>query len=499
MCRNRGIGTMTLPSTRAVADNWTVRLAYPRFGITAKLFIAVLVTNVVTAVAVGFGVRAAFDTGFERYIREREDQRLGRLAEVFANAYRQAGNWEFLRGNDEAWLQLNHLVRPSPREVVTAIPQGGNPLARPANQLLRPPPSVILDNDLRVVAGTADPRLEMKRHPILVEGRQVGWLAAPVRHTPFDVVDRRFQSEQWQASSLVALLAITLATIAAWLLARALLAPVKRIASATRRLADGDYATRVTSSSGDELGRLVDDFNRLGNALEKNETLRRHFMADVSHELRTPIAILKGELEAIEDGVRPADAETIRSLQAEVARLGKLVDDIHDLSLADVGGLAFRFENVDLEPLLHEVVDAARSALEARRLRIEISAPVNEVVVRADPQRLRQLFTNLLANTMRYTHEGGRVRVALRRSENRAIVDWEDSEPGVPVDALPKLFDRFFRVEHSRSRESGGSGLGLAICKSIVDAHGGSIVARASELGGVLVQVQLPMARDPNA
>jgi two-component system sensor histidine kinase BaeS len=222
-------------------------------------------------------------------------------------------------------------------------------------------------------------------------------------------------------------------------------------------------------------------------------------MADVSHELRTPIAILKGELEAIEDGVRPADAETIRSLQAEVARLGKLVDDIHDLSLADVGGLAFRFENVDLEPLLHEVVDAARSALEARRLRIEISAPVNEVVVRADPQRLRQLFTNLLANTMRYTHEGGRVRVALRRSENRAIVDWEDSEPGVPVDALPKLFDRFFRVEHSRSRESGGSGLGLAICKSIVDAHGGSIVARASELGGVLVQVQLPMARDPNA
>jgi two-component system sensor histidine kinase BaeS len=471
-------------------------LTRPRFGITAKLFIAVLFTNVVTAVAVGFGVRAAFDTGFESYIREREEQRLGRLAEVFANAYRQAGNWEFLRGNDEAWLQLNHVVRPSPREMERGFtaPPGGNPLARPANQTMRPPPSLVLDNDLRVVAGSASPQQDMKRRPIVVDGRQVGWLAAPVRHTPFDVADRRFQSEQWKASSLVALMAITLATIVAWLLARALLAPVKRIATATRRLADGDYATRVTSSSGDELGHLVDDFNRLGNALEKNESLRRHFMADVSHELRTPIAILKGELEAIEDGVRTADPETIKSLQAEVARLGKLVDDIHELALADVGGLAFRFEDVKLEPLVVEVVDASRSATESRGLRVEISAPAEEIRVRGDPQRLQQLFTNLLANSVRYTHPGGRLRVSLRRSENRAVVDWEDSEPGVPEEALPRLFDRFFRVEHSRSREGGGSGLGLAICKSIVDAHGGAIVARASSLGGVLVQVQLPLA-----
>jgi len=492
-----------LPGGRAVADNGKVRLFHPilRPGITAKLFVAVLITNVVTAVAVGFGVRAAFDTGFERYIREREDQRLGRLAEVFANAYRQAGNWEFLRGNDEAWVQLNHLVRPSPRDDrLFAAPPGaaGNPIARPANQL-RPPPSLVLDNDLRVIAGTGSTQQEMKRRPILVDGNQVGWLAAPVRHTPFDVVDRRFQAEQWQASSLVALVVITLATFAAWLLARALLAPVKRIAGATRKLADGDYSTRVQSSGSDELSHLIDDFNRLGNALEKNETLRRHFMADVSHELRTPIAILKGELEAIEDGVRPVNPETIKSLQAEVSRLGKLVDDIHDLSLADVGGLAFRFGDVKLEPLVHEVIDASRSTLEARRMRCEVSAPAQEVVVRGDPDRLRQLFTNLLANSMRYTNEGGRLRVALGRSDNRALVEWEDSEPGVPADALPRLFDRFFRVENSRSRESGGSGLGLAICKSIVEAHGGAIGAQASALGGVRVEVQLPLATGSEA
>jgi two-component system sensor histidine kinase BaeS len=239
----------------------------------------------------------------------------------------------------------------------------------------------------------------------------------------------------------------------------------------------------------------VVDIKSLGNALEKNETLRRHFMADVSHELRTPIAILKGELEAIEDGVRAPDRDTIKSLQAEVARLGQLVDDIHDLSLADVGGLSFRFEDAQLEPVVHEILDASRTALDTRRLRLEMSAPVQELRVRADPQRLRQLFSNLLANSIRYTHEGGRVRIALRRTDNRAIVTWEDTEPGVPTDALPRLFDRFFRVEHSRSREGGGSGLGLAICKSIAEAHGGTIVARASELGGVCVEVQLPIAQ----
>ncbi|HET9652940.1 MAG TPA: ATP-binding protein [Usitatibacter sp.] len=474
-----------------------------RFGITAKLFIAVLFTNVVTAVAVGFGVRYAFDSGFERYIREREEQRLTRLADVFANAYRQAGNWEFLRGNDEMWLQLNHLVRPAPHEGERhdrrfAGTPNANPIAR-APGFGRPPPGLVLDNDERIVAGDANPQQELKRRPIVVQGQQVGWLAYPVRVMPFDVLDRRFQQAQWEASSLVALIGIAMAAIVTWFLARGLLAPVKRIAGATRRLADGDYSTRVVSTSGDELGRLVDDFNRLGNALEKNESSRRHFMADVSHELRTPIAILKGELEAIEDGVREPDTATVKSLQAEVARLGKLVDDIHDLALADVGGLAFRFEDVSLEPLVVEIVDASRSCVESRRLDLEVSAPAQEIRVRGDPQRLRQLVSNLLGNTLRYTHEGGKVRVALAKTENRAVLAWEDSEPGVPDAALPKLFDRFFRVEHSRSREGGGSGLGLAICKSIVEAHGGTIAAGGSALGGVRIEVQLPLAQGATA
>jgi two-component system sensor histidine kinase BaeS len=270
---------------------------------------------------------------------------------------------------------------------------------------------------------------------------------------------------------------------------------VKRLASATRKLADGDYRTRVESASSDELGALVDDFNRLGNALEKHESGRRNFMADVSHELRTPLAVLKGELEALEDGVRPFTQATLESLQAEVTTLSKLVADLHDLSLADVGGLAYRFERVDLGKCVAETLHGFQERFSARALRVAADLPPG-VMVRADDARLARVVANLLENAARYTLEGAQVRVSLKRDGNKALLVVEDSGPGVPPELLPRLFERFFRVESSRNREQGGSGLGLAICRSVVEAHGGSIVATPSSLGGLRIELRLPLAEN---
>ncbi len=475
------------------------------FGITPKLFIAVLLTNVITAVAVGLGVRAAFDSGFEAYVQEREAQRLARLSGILADAYRDKGGWDFLQGNDSMWLQLNHLVRPEHPQGFGAPGFAPYPKDDPNAQIRRarpeprPPRALVLDATEKVVVGDADPSAEMKRHAITSNGQVVGWLASPIRQTAFDFADHRFQQQQWRASASVALIAMGLAAIVAWFLARGLLAPVKRLAAATRRLADGEYATRVAATSTDELGRLTGDFNRLGNALEKHEASRRNFMADVSHELRTPLAVLKGELEALEDGVRPMSPETIRSLQAEVGRLGNLVNDIHDLSLADVGGLAYHFQPADLGHLLRDALRHASARLADRGLALDLSLPPQSLYVRGDEARLAQLLGNLVENSLRYTDSGGRVRVSLRREDNQAVIAWEDSKPGVPPDALPRLFERLFRVEESRSRERGGSGLGLAICRSIAEAHGGSIGARASELGGLGVILRLPLAAGPGA
>ncbi len=492
------------------------------FGITSKLFIAVLLTNVITAVAVGLGVRAAFDSGFEAYVQEREAQRSARLTGVLAEAYRERGGWDFLKGNDAEWLQLNRAVRayapgfpsaggehpgswPRTPDRLGSTPfppfskDDPNAPIRRARPEPRPPRALVLDAAEKVVVGDAEPDAEMKRHAISVNGQVVGWLASPVRQTAFDFADHRFQQQQWRASASVALIAMALAAIVAWFLARGVLAPVKRLAHATRKLADGEYATRVAATSTDELGRLTDDFNRLGNALEKHESSRRNFMADVSHELRTPLAVLKGELEALEDGVRPMSAETVRSLQAEVARLGKLVNDIHDLSLADVGGVAYHFKPADLGQMLRDSLRLASGRFAAADLALDVSIPAQPVFVRGDGERIEQLLANLVENSLRYTDSEGRVHVSLRREDNHAVIDWEDSRPGVPAQALPRLFERLFRVEGSRNRERGGSGLGLAICRSIAEAHGGSIVARDSALGGLHVILRLPVSEGPVA
>jgi two-component system sensor histidine kinase BaeS len=422
---------------------------------------------------------------------------------VLGDAYRDQGGWAFLKDNDAMWLQLNHMVRPERRDGGFGAPMRPPPDVNDPNAAIRrprpeprPPRALVYDASQQLVVGDADPAAEMKRHAITVNGRIVGWLAFPVRQTAFDFADHRFQEQQWRASASVALIAMGLAAVVAWFLARGLLAPVKRLAIATRKLADGEYATRVTATSTDELGGLTDDFNRLGNALEKHEASRRNFMADVSHELRTPLAVLKGELEALEDGVRTVSPETIRSLQAEVTRLGKLVNDIHDLSLADVGGLAYHFKPFDLGEALRDAMRLGGARFATAGLALDLAITANPLFVRGDAERLAQLFANLVENSLRYTDAGGRVRVALRREDNHAVIDWEDSKPGVPESALPRLFERLFRVEGSRSRERGGSGLGLAICRSIAEVHGGSIVARASDLGGLRVILRLPLSEE---
>ncbi|HLX23353.1 MAG TPA: ATP-binding protein [Usitatibacter sp.] len=473
-------------------------------GITLKLFIAVLVTNIITAVAVGLGVRTAFTSGFESYIQEREEQRLTRLSTAIANAYRDKGNWDFLQGSDEAWLQLNRESRPDIRrrrppgpEGFDSGPGGSNPRGSATREggFPRPPPAVVLDMRGNVVVGDGVIGGNGKTRPIIVDGQQVGWLSVPVRRPPFEFADRRFQEDQLRAGWIVALCAIAISAVVAWFVARGMLTPVKRLAAATRRLAEGEYSTRVASTSNDEIGRLVDDFNRLGNTLEKNEALRRNFMADASHELRTPIAVLKAELEAIQDGVRAPTPENIKSLQTEVERLGKLVADLHELSLADVGGLAYHFEDLDLAQLVREALDGARERLAARDLELETKIPNTPVRVRADPQRLFQLIANLVENSARYTDPGGKVRVTLGRDARHAHLDWEDSAPGVPAEALGRIFERLYRVEGSRSRDRGGSGLGLAICQSIAQAHGGTIEAHASKLGGLWIELRLPNAK----
>jgi two-component system sensor histidine kinase BaeS len=299
-------------------------------------------------------------------------------------------------------------------------------------------------------------------------------------------------AQQRHALYFAAIAILVVAAIAAATFARLLAAPIRELAQGTHALAAGRYDARITLAQRDELGRLADDFNTLAQTLERNREARKQWVADISHELRTPIAILRAELEALEDGVRTLDANAVSSLSAEVARLATLVDDLYELARSDAGALTYTKQSLDLGSLLEETVAAFRDRYAAAGLSLEL-IPGESATLLADGDRLHQLCSNLLENSLRYTDRDGQVRVALATSQGRVRVTVEDSAPGVPHEALSRLFDRLYRVDPSRSRDTGAAGLGLAICASIVKAHDGTISARHSPLGGVAIDVELPL------
>ncbi|RJG04462.1 sensor histidine kinase efflux regulator BaeS [Noviherbaspirillum sedimenti] len=463
-----------------------------RLGITSKLFFAILLTCVVIALAMAAAMRTSFNQGFLGYLNEQEEQRMETLRPTLANAYAQHGNWDFLRDNPRRWFSL---IRPPGMPASDAVP--GRPrMAPPESDLTGLNLRVsLLDADKKLVIGNPRVSQNAKLKAIDVGGNTVGWVAL----VPFQQVSTgaalRFQEQQLKASSIIGGIAILLAALVAWLLARMFLAPLRHIAASTHRLTTGDYATRVTVASGDELGQLAEDFNHLAVTLGKNEKLRRAFMADVSHELRTPLAVLKGELEALQDGVRPLTSSAIQSLQSEVATLGKLIDDLYELSLSDVGALSYRKSHTDILDVLRMTVDAFQERFAQRSIALEVGIPAHQAAFcHADPNRLRQLFANLLENAARYTDAGGKLVITAALEQRTIRLEFQDTKPGVPDHMLPQLFERFFRGEQSRNRGTGGAGLGLAISRNIVEAHQGTIAASASALGGLCITVVLPLA-----
>lgn len=460
-----------------------------RLGLSTKLFLAIFALVVLVVLAMSAGARLSFSHGFLGYLAEQETERLESSVPTFAAAYAEHGSWDFVRDNHQAWFQM---MRPQRHESSVADSAGsdGPPVSDLTGANMR---FTLLDANAQYVFG--NPHLDQARirRPIVVNGKTVGWLCMTPFRQVSEVGDLRFQEGQFRSMWLVGAGAVVLAALIALWLARTLLRPVRQIAAATHALAAGDYTTRVEPGAADDLGRLARDFNQLALVLERNERMRRQFVANVSHELRTPLAVMHGELEAIEDGVRAMDGSSVGSLQHEVRVLNKLVDDLYELSLADIGAMRYRKIDVDLVELVEQTARSFRERLARARISLDLRLPPRPLTIYADENRLQQLFSNLIENSVRYTDGGGELRIQCKRDHEYVVIDILDSAPGVDDDLLPRLFDRFFRVESSRNRATGGAGLGLAICLKIVEAHGGHIEARPSPLHGLWLSIRLPI------
>ncbi len=470
-----------------------------KIGITYRLFLSILGATSLAIVSLFLIMRWNIDRGFYEYLRNLEQSRLEQMVGSLEEAYGEHGNWQFLRDNPRFWVGVLLNSRPDD----AAFGKGKNfEEAKEPTPMPRGPqvprrarwPFIVLDAGRSPVFGKIEETGGVDFKPLTHDGKIVGYVGLLPPRQFLNPHQRQFLKHQKSALILAAGGMALAVMLFSFPLAKRLVRPIKAITAATEALASGTYSVRVPAGSNDELGQLARDFNTMALTLERNEQARRQWVADISHELRTPVAVLRAELEALLDGIRTTTPETVQSLHAEVMRLNRLVEDLFQLSLSDIGALTYRKTHLNLADVLEDSLDSYRAEFSRNGISLTPDFPrEREIVMLADRERLNQLFVNLLENSLRYTNAGGNLVVGLSAGGGQAVIEFQDSAPGVREEELPRLFERLYRVDASRSRTLGGAGLGLAICKNIVEAHGGEISANASPLGGLLIRITFPI------
>ena len=477
-----------------------------------KIFASFLLTSLMIVVLmVGF-IRFYVSRNFTDYVNNATLERLGELKDDLVEFYRQHGNWLALKDNPAEWEQMlragirrdEFSTRRRPSRNLSEIRR---PTVPETSQERPEPPTrdrlfrfarglALFDAQKQQIVGLRQESSveNFTLSEISVDGQTVGWLGLYKREHLSNPLVLAFLKQQSQALYLIGGPILLLAAVVAFLLSRHFLAPIRKLTAGTQALSLRRFDSRIEVQSQDELGQLARDFNTMAQTLAKYEQMRQQWISDISHELRTPLSVLRGELEAIQDGVRKVDRETLNSLHAEVLHVGKIVNDLHELSLADSGSLPFKKEPIDPLTVLANTLRSFRTRFEQRAIDLQADLATNAPArVLGDADRLSQLFANLLENTLRYADSPGTLKLWHSRTAGRITLYFEDSGPGVPPASLEHLFDRLYRVDKSRSRALGGSGLGLSICRSIAETLGGSIRAINATSGGLRIELVLPV------
>lgn len=326
--------------------------------------------------------------------------------------------------------------------------------------------------------------------PLEVNGQQAGTLV--VAELSISSTTRQFASVISRSVGLAALVAALLALVLGVLLSQRITRPLHRMADAAQQVASGNLDVSVPAHTHDELGQLAQAFNEMASDLRSQRQLRRQMVSDVAHELRTPLSVMQGTLEAMLDGLLPAGRSELEALHQETLQLARLVADLRVLSLADAGQLELELQPVDVAYLVSEVVQRMLPLASEKSIHLEKATGTKLASLQADPQRLTQVLSNLIDNALRYAPQDGMVKVVVTETDNAIEMSVNDNGPGIPPEALPHIFDRFWRGEKSRNRAEGGSGLGLAIARQLTEAHGGTIAVESEAGEGATFRVVLP-------
>lgn len=481
-----------------------------RIPIVTKLFVSLFITSVVLVAGMALLVSHSFKSGFQDYLNQQEKKQVIEYADTLSGYYSAKTGWQELIAQPMIWRDVfENRNDPFPEfEPNRFMPYEERPGERPEPPLpphrkaelaeeLRPLSHRIHleDAQRRWIVGAPQVSdqvaFEWLEEPIKVGTETVGWLVLQQKSLLAGPLVKQFYEQQQSNLLWIVGLAGLTSLVVALFLVRYFLSPLKHLKEGATALSNGDYDFVFEGKSNDEFEALANSFQLLLQSLKKQKEAREQWLVDISHELRTPIAVLRSELEAIQDGIRQADMQRIDSMHHQVMGLRRLVDDLYVLSKTDSGVYQLHMQSLNLVTLVQRVVHQFDARATEKGLSIAFRAANETILLKGDEKTLEQLLVNVLENSLRYTDAPGRIMVSIIDRDEKVNVCVEDSLPSVAAEHLPNVFKRLYRVDQSRSRQHGGSGLGLSICRNIVTMHGGDITAKASALGGLAIDITL--------
>ena len=464
-------------------------------SIKFKIWLTFVVTLVVSLAAMVALTHISLRKSFLEYTSQQAVDRLQFLEAAVIEIYERDGSLAVLNKNNRLWKRLTYQTF---REYLyqreqRALSNNEAPPGNQADERKFIEHLILTDTESTLIVGQPSKNKEYSWRR-LVAGEQTLALIGYVRPQDFiRPVDRLFLSKQQQAFAILGTVIFFASFGIALMVSRWLTKPLGELSRGAKTLMRGDFNVHITRDTSDELGQLCKNFNELAKTLSANETARKQWVADISHEMRTPLSVIKAQIEAMEDGIRPATPENLALLKSKIDSLNSLINDLYELSLSDLGALTYTKEPVNVAELVDELAMDYKLRADAMGIVLNLHSTLSKKAqLVCDRNRIHQLLRNLLENSLRYTDSPGHIHITAHQTKSSICIDVEDSAPGVADSELAKIFERLYRVEASRNRATGGAGLGLSICKNIVEAHQGSIRAANSSLGGVAISIHLP-------
>lgn len=453
-----------------------------------RLTLAFTLVILVAVGAIAVLINQTTGTEFRQYITHSGMMASGSGMEQLAAYYEQEGSWDGV----ESLLAEGILVGRSMGKPFPGMVRGrlDAVLADASGKVVFD--SAGKDTGKRLSSGERDKALSITAS----DGEEViGYLLIALpRPEMLGALEQSFLHHIKNVLVVGAALAVSLGLVVGALLSRSLTAPLGRLAAAARAVASGDLGQQVKVEGSAEVAEVSRAFNEMTAALEEAEKLRQNLVADVAHELRTPLSVLQGNLRAILDDVYPLEKAEIARLYDETRLLNRLVDDLRELAQAEAGQLGLNLQTTDVAAVLRATAVNFEPAAEAKEIHLSVEIADGLLPVLADPDRLAQVLRNLLTNALRHTPEKGQVAVSAVAARDAVEIAVTDSGEGIAPDDLSRVFDRFYRTDRARSRDTGGSGLGLAIARSLVEAHGGRIWVESEPGHGARFAFRLPAA-----